>query len=115
MLAHFLVHVFDVEGARLLSLLGDRAAEWRVVRETSSFMRHAVAAAIACLFGDGPYAVVFQGPQGSLGAEHYLCTGEFLGYEVAPGGPSEGVASGSVSASLVGSSLHCSLSLVFVH
>ena len=83
-LAHFLVHVLDVAGSRVLAFLGDRAVEWRALRAASCFLRQAVAAAVAALFWVGPYAVLFQGPQSFAAAEHYLCSGRFLGYDQGP-------------------------------
>ena len=83
-LVHFLVHVLDVAGCGVLAFLGDRAEEWRMLRATSCFLRQALAAAVAALFRVGPYAVVFQGPQDFLAAEHYICRGELLGYDAEP-------------------------------
>ena len=81
LVVHYLVQVLSIAGVGVLQFLGHRADEWRRLRATSCYLRYGFVGAAADLLREGPFAVVFSGPQWVLAVEHYVCRGELLGYE----------------------------------
>ena len=72
---HFIVRLLNVAGEGILSMLGERCAEWCRLRLTSQMIGVAVAGSVVDALRRGPYWVMFSGPQWLEAVNEYLRTG----------------------------------------
>ncbi|CAE7521159.1 RE2 [Symbiodinium sp. CCMP2592] len=72
---HFLVQLLSVEGERVLMFLGDRSESWFRLRLTSTQVRFGAAGSLVEILRQGPWALVFNGPQWLLATEEYIRRG----------------------------------------
>ena len=72
---HFLEQLLSVEGSRILFYLGERSEGWMRLRQASASLRYSLAGAVVDLLRQGPWSLVFSGPQWLGAVEEYLCLG----------------------------------------